>query len=168
MLENLELANILYEKEYFGFLNTAKSYSRNLFEEIKCLPWFRYFVLPENYPFSNRSIVLMIFVFIVWKNLIRSLADAPLSKVDLVIMFFIQFSVSSQNDVLVMMMLLIANSLYHLAYERSLFNDRLLACWYCQKQALQHHNTLLCCLTMQLRFLRSMTFLSLPFALLTC
>ena len=31
----LELVNVLYEKEYFGYLETAKSYSRSLFEEIK-------------------------------------------------------------------------------------------------------------------------------------
>ena len=31
----LELSDILYEKEYFGYLETAKCYSRSLFEEIK-------------------------------------------------------------------------------------------------------------------------------------
>ena len=31
----LELANILFEKEYFSYLETAKQYSRSLFEEKK-------------------------------------------------------------------------------------------------------------------------------------
>jgi hypothetical protein len=54
---------------------------------------------------------LPILVFIVWKNLMRSLAEAPLSNMDLAIVFLIHLSVSSQNDGLEVFMLFMVNNL---------------------------------------------------------